>query len=250
MKPIENKTLGGILLVCGTGIGAGMLALPISTGLAGYVPTILMMEAFWLLITYSALLMLEVNLWMPDEANMITMASRTLGNWGKGIAFTFYLLLLYALTTAYLALFSNLLEDALLSYIQIPLPKLMSGVLLACLFILFVQKGTERIDTVNRCFMLGLVVTFCMLIAALFPHIDTGGEWLYQMDWHALSLGFPLIATSFGFHIIIPSLSTYLDHDVPHLKNVLISGSFVISGIYFIWLLMTLSVIPLEGEYG
>ncbi len=33
----SSKVTGGILLVAGTGIGAGMLALPVSTGLAGFI---------------------------------------------------------------------------------------------------------------------------------------------------------------------------------------------------------------------
>ena len=36
MKLYDHKTLGGILLVAGTSIGAGMLALPISTGIGGF----------------------------------------------------------------------------------------------------------------------------------------------------------------------------------------------------------------------
>ena len=35
-----GRLLGGILLVAGTAIGAGMLALPVSTGLAGFYPSL------------------------------------------------------------------------------------------------------------------------------------------------------------------------------------------------------------------
>ncbi len=82
----KSKLAGGILLVSGTTIGAGMLALPVVTGMAGLLPTLLLFLVFWIFMTYTALLMLEVNLWMKDHSNMITMAKETLGKWGKSQA--------------------------------------------------------------------------------------------------------------------------------------------------------------------
>lgn len=79
-----NRTLGGVLLVAGTTIGAGMLALPIVTGFAGFWPSALMLIVFWVFMTYTALLLLEVNLWMEKPGgNMIAMAEMTLGKGEK-----------------------------------------------------------------------------------------------------------------------------------------------------------------------
>ena len=37
-KDKDNRLIGGILLVAGTAIGAGMLALPVSTSFGGFIP--------------------------------------------------------------------------------------------------------------------------------------------------------------------------------------------------------------------
>ena len=37
---MNTKIIGGTLLVAGTAIGAGMLALPVLTGMAGFVPSL------------------------------------------------------------------------------------------------------------------------------------------------------------------------------------------------------------------
>ena len=55
-----NKTLGTTLLVSGTMIGAGMLAMPLTSAGIGFTFTVFLLIALWLLLTYSALLFVEV----------------------------------------------------------------------------------------------------------------------------------------------------------------------------------------------
>lgn len=243
-----NKTLGGILLICGTTIGAGMLALPVSTGLTGFLPSMMLFICCWILMTYTAFLLLEVNLWMKDETNMITMASRTLGLFGRVTTATLYLLLLYCLTTAYLALSGPLILDFSSLIFGLSLPKWVGPIPLIILFGYFVYKGTAAVDSLNRYLMGGMVVTFIFLFAALCPHIDP--ENFYRFEPQFLPFAASLIATSFGFHIIIPTLSTYLNHDLFKLVKTLLIGSLIPLLIYVIWLTLTLGILPIEGKYG
>ncbi len=55
-----NKTLGTTLLVSGTMIGAGMLAMPLTSAGIGFTFTVVLLISLWLLLTYSALLFVEV----------------------------------------------------------------------------------------------------------------------------------------------------------------------------------------------
>lgn len=244
----SNRTLGGILLVSGTTIGAGMLALPISTGLAGFFPSLVLFVLFWALMTYTAFLLLEVNLWLPEEPNMITMATQTLGTFGKIMTGTLYLLLLYCLTTAYLALSGPLFLDFTHVITGVSLPSWIGPLPLILLFSYFVFKGTEAVDGLNRYLMFGMVVAFIFIIAALAPHVEY--EYLSRWEPIALPLAVSLVATSFGFHIIIPTLTTYLKHDGNKLIRVLIIGGAIPLFIYVLWLFLTLGIIPIEGKFG
>jgi len=87
----KNRLLGAILLVSGTTIGAGMLALPVITGLAGFIPAILIMTAIWLFMMLTAFYLLEVNLRIKDESNLISMMHKTLGRPGEIISWIVYL---------------------------------------------------------------------------------------------------------------------------------------------------------------
>ncbi len=107
-----NKLLGAVLLIAGTSIGAGMLALPVITAQYGFLAAIVLFTSCWLVTLYSALLLLEVNLWLPAGANIISMTKETLGRTGEIIASLSYLFLLYCLMAAYLSGMNSLLDAA------------------------------------------------------------------------------------------------------------------------------------------
>src|SRR5262249_14251256 len=148
---------------------------------------------------------------LPGDINLITMASRTLGLGGKIVAWVFYLFLLYALTTAYIAAGGPIFIDFLEGITGLSLPQWLGPIPLLVIFGYFVYQGTVYVDMVNRVMMCGLVITYVALVCFLAPHVHV--EYLKRTEWHYLPLAVSLVATSFGFHIIIPSLTAYLDHD-------------------------------------
>lgn len=96
------RTFGGSLIVAGTSIGAGMLALPVVTGPAGFVPSIAVLVACWAFMTITGLLFAELSLWLKSDANILSMAKRTLGKPGLIATWVLYLFLFYSLTIAYM----------------------------------------------------------------------------------------------------------------------------------------------------
>lgn len=244
--PSSSKVLGGILLVSGTAVGAGMLALPVSTGMAGFVPALVLFFLYWLYMSFTALLFLEVNLWREDEINILTMAKHTLGKWGEGITWVLYLFLLYALITAYIAGSGPIVVDFVRAVFGVSLPYWVGPLPLLVLFGICVYRGTKSVDYVNRVLMIGLIVAYFILITTLTPHVQP--PLLAHMNWKYLTLGSSIVATSFGFHIIIPSLTIYLKRNVASLKKVLLIGSFIPLIVYILWEFVTLGIIPLEGS--
>ena len=77
------KLLKGTLLIAGTTIGGGMLALPILTAQLGLVPTLFLLFLCWFVMMATGLILLEVTLWYPDETNLLTLSKRTLGIGGE-----------------------------------------------------------------------------------------------------------------------------------------------------------------------
>lgn len=242
----HSQVIGGILLVSGTAVGAGMLALPVSTGMAGFFPAIVLFIAYWLFMTFTALLFLEVNLWRKDETNLISMAKHTLGRWGEVVSWILYMFLLYALTTAYIAGSGPTVIESIQLLTGITLPYWMGPLPLMLIFGVSVYKGTKSVDYLNRFLMIGLIIAYFVLIFTLTPHVQK--SMLMHMNWTNLTIGSSIVATSFGFHIIIPTLTQYFKRDVDKLRKVLLIGSFIPLVVYILWEFVTLGIIPLNGS--
>lgn len=100
---MKHRLVGAMLLVAGTCIGAGMLALPVVSSPAGLYYAVGLLLVCWVFMTLSAFLILEVNLSLQGEPSYISMAYATLGRWGGFTTWISVLGLLYALLAAYLA---------------------------------------------------------------------------------------------------------------------------------------------------
>jgi tyrosine-specific transport protein len=242
-----GRCFGGILLVSGTTIGAGMLGLPASGAESGFYPSLLLFFLVWLLMLASAYCFLSVNLSVRGEPNMISMAGKALGLGGKSVCWVVYLLLLYSLTAAYIAASTPLFVEAVRAITGFVLPPWIAPFSLPLLFGGFVYLGTRGVDLVNRLLMLGLVLSYLFLVMLLPAHVQK--ELLEHQNWSVTFVALPVVMTSFGYHIIIPTLTTYMNHDAKLLRWTLFIGSALPLAIYIIWqglILGTVSVSDLN----
>ncbi len=185
---------------------------------------------------------------MDSKANMVTMAGRTLGHTGRVIAWSSYMFLLYALTTAYIAVSGELFQEFVSAIWDVTLPAWLRPLPLLVIFSLLVYRGAHSVDHVNRWLMVVMVVAFGFLMASLAPHVNA--TLLAHMNWKYSLMGVSIVMTSFGYHIIIPTLTNYLERDITELKRVLLIGSMLPLAFYTIWQVIALGIIPIEGPYG
>ncbi|EPC09335.1 aromatic amino acid transporter, partial [Pasteurella multocida 1500C] len=96
-----NKTLGSTLLVSGTMIGAGMLAMPLTSAGIGFTFTVVLLLVLWFLLTYSALLFVEAYQTVESDAGIGSLSAVYFGGFGRFISTAALLIFLYALLAAY-----------------------------------------------------------------------------------------------------------------------------------------------------
>ncbi len=236
---------GGILLVSGCCIGAGMLGLPILSALAGFKPSVLLFCLSWLFMACTGLLLLEVNLWFKDDVSIITMADRTLGVIGKCVGWAGFLFLFYALMVAYISGTGHLLSDLTQELTGFALTPWIGSLFLCLLLGSMVYLGTQAVDWFNRIFMVGLMISYVLLIALGGPHVKT--DYLQHSDWSAAYLVLPAMIISFGYHNLIPSLTTYMQGDIKRLRLTILIGSAIPLLFYLIWEWLILGLVPVEG---
>ncbi|MFJ1268320.1 amino acid permease [Legionella lytica] len=243
----NSKLIGGILLIVGTSIGGGMLALPVSTAEVGFTNSIFFLFFCWLVMTAGALLVLEVNLRLPAGSNMISMAKSTLGLPGQIIAWITYLFLLYTLLSAYISGGSDVFND-LLHKVGINLPTSLTSILFTILFSLIVYKGIRSVDYVNRGLMFGKLGIYALLVVIISPHASSEG--LTGGSARAFTGTLMILITSFGYASIIPSLRDYFGDDIRSLRRVILLGSLIPLACYIVWDAVIMGVVAREGDKG
>ncbi len=244
---MNTKLFGGILLILGTCIGAGLLALPISTAPEGFITSVVILVAVWMAMTIGAFLILEVNLWFPEKSNLISMSRATLGKRGAAITWLSYLLLLYALMCAYIATNSDIL-GGLLADIHITMPPWLSAILIVAVFGYIVFRGIYSVDIVNRGLMSSKIIIFAILILVIAPHISLPRLNTGQLKVHLTTI--MVVITSFGYAIIIPSLRSYYKSDVKMLRRAILIGSLIPLVFYILWIAVIHGLIPIHGKNG
>ncbi len=143
--------IGGTLLVAGTTIGVGMLALPVATGSLGFFPSFALYVFCWLFMLCTGMLLVEVNLWMPKDKSFISMAEKVLGPVGKNIFWVAYLFLFITVMIAHVAG-----GGAILKSIQgWPFPSWVAALIYTSVFAPVVYLGTRSVDRL-RLFLSGI----------------------------------------------------------------------------------------------
>lgn len=244
---MSSKALGCILMILGTTIGAGMLALPVVTAHESFSISLILLIISWTIMTIGAYSLLEVSSWLPLETNMISMAKKTLGPLGKWVTWVIYLLLFYALMCAYLSGISDIIQG-LFAYLHVALPRALATFLALSLFVSIVYKGIGTVDLVNRAFMSIKLIAYLLVVLLMVPHIKV--SYLMTGQYTVHNNTFMVMLTSFGYALIIPSLRGYLGNDKPLLKKVVLIGSLLPLFVYTFWILVVQGLIPRGGSEG
>lgn len=240
----KGSILGGSLLVAGTSIGGGMLALPVLTSMAGFVPSIVVFFFCWIFMASTGLLFLEISQWMKGESNIISMAEYTLGRSGKYFAWGVYLFLFYCLTVAYMVGCGNILVD--LS--QQTIADWLAPILFVILFSPLILISTSLASHLNIWLVIGLALSFLGFVFLGFRYVNM--EMLTHRDWSYSLKVLPIAFTSFAYQGIIPTLASYMHHDEKNIRKAILIGSFIPLIAYVIWEWLILGIVPLEGPNG
>ncbi|KTD31216.1 tyrosine-specific transport protein [Legionella moravica] len=244
---MRSRFIGGILLIVGTSIGGGMLALPVANASTGFWQSSIVLFICWAFMTLGAFFILEANLYLPRGKHMVSMAAATLGNYGLLAAWISYLFLLYTLLSAYISGGADVLNSILFK-IGLHLNEWQASTLFTLFFGLVVYGGIHYVDFANRALMFGKLAVYFVLIVLIAPHIDV--HHFKQGELSYIGGSIMILITSFGFAIIVPNLREYFNDDITKLKKVIFIGSLIPLICYIAWDAVIMGTLPSEGSQG
>ncbi|KTC66587.1 tryptophan/tyrosine permease (plasmid) [Legionella adelaidensis] len=244
---MRSRFIGGILLIVGTSIGGGMLALPVANAATGFWESSLFLLLCWFIMTLGALFILEVNLYLPPGNNMVSMAAATLGKPGLLIAWLSYLFLLYSLLSAYISGGADVM-GGLLKHIHLHPHEWVSIIVFTLLFGGVVYRGIRSVDLLNRALMGAKLGVYLLLIILIAPFIKV--EHFTNGDYRNITSTVMILITSFGFAIIVPNLRVYFNDNIRVLRQVVLIGSLIPLLCYLAWDAVIIGSLPSEGSNG
>ena len=244
----SGSVFGGMLLIAGSCVGAGMLALPILTGLAGFFPSLFVFLLVWAFMTLTGLLLVEVNGWFSTKVNLLSMVGHSMGKVGRGVSWVLYLFLFYSLLVAYVSGSGSLFSSSLQGLFGLNVPDWLGSSIFVILFGWTVYLGTRTVDVANRWLMLGKILCYLGLVLLGVRYVSP--QLLVRSNPSYMVISLPVLVTAFGFHNMIPSLTAYMKGDLRKVKLTILYGSIFALVIYLIWEVLVIGIVPLEGENG
>lgn len=241
------KLVGGMLLIAGTALGAGMLAIPMVLAQFGVLWGTLLMLGVWIGTTYAALLLLEATLRSGGGIGMNSIAQKTLGKQGQLITNGLLYCLVTCLMIAYIVSAGDLLQQ-LLHYLGWDLSLWQSQILFTLSIGTFISQGTGCVDKLNRVLFLAMITMLIITLIYLLPSIELG-NFAYQSNTNKVELfkNSTVLFTSFGFMVVVPSVVKYnSEASYQQLRNMVVIGSMLPLVCYLLWLVAVLGNLPVE----
>ena len=235
----------GALLIAGTTIGAGMLGIPLLTAEAGFLPAIFITFAVWLFMMATGYLLLEATLWMPTDANFLSLAKKFLGNHGKWITGVLFLFLYYCLLIAYFAAGSPILAYYFNGFLGTNIAGIGQYFLFGLLFGLVVAFGIGWVSRLNYILMVGLIASYIGVVSSGSPLVEA--ERLASQNWSFAFFAAPILFSAFGYHNVIPSLTFYFDRNARVMRYAIFFGTFIPLVVYLFWQWLIIGALPKEA---
>ncbi|MCE7564872.1 tyrosine transporter [Aliivibrio fischeri] len=231
------KLFGSALILSGTALGAGMLAIPMVLAQFGLFYSTLLMLIICAGTTYAALLLTEACSKTELAFGINTVANKTIGKGGQLVTNALFYLLLFCMLIAYILGAADLIKR-IFSMMNVEMSIEFAQVAFTLFASAFVVCGTQIIDKLNRLLFFFMISMLVLTLIILIPGMTV--ENLSQVTNHDKGMLFDtstILFTSFASMPVIPSLVAYnKEATKQQLRNMVILGSIIPLICYLVWL--------------
>lgn len=233
------------LFISGASLGAGLLALPIQTGLSGFLPAMTGLVFIWGLMFGSGLILAETFVENGQlSTGLFSLYEQGLGRWSRWLVTPGFLLVFYGILVAYLSAGGTVLAS-LLHLPQEELPLLLLFFLLSSATVLV---GLNFVHRANGAFMFLLIGSFAAMLVLVGTKVE-GNNLVYE-DWKFLPSALPIIVCSFAYQNVIPSICISLNNDRIRIHRAIFFGTLLSLLVNGLWIVAVMGVLPLADGAG
>lgn len=230
------------LMITGTTIGIGILGLPIKTGIAGLLPSLIASVFVWGIMLGTGIIIAREIIHSGNRtADWSTIVQQKLGRAGKVLTVVGYLILIYGLLVAHLAAGGDVLSIMTGG-------KLSQGMGVLVFFLLstaIALAGVDLVSKINSFLMAGLLIFFGVLIYEALKIMNP--QYLTYVDWGYLPAAFPIIVCAMAYQLIIPSVCRRLNNEPKAVTKALFIGTLIPLFVNSLWIIVVIGALPLGG---
>ncbi len=227
-----------------------MLAMPLATAGIGFATAMLLLFGLWIIMAYTALLLVEAYQYNDANMGLSSLAYKYLGRPGRLIISLALPFLLYSLIAAYLAGGGEIISKSINSWLVWQLPDYVGVLLFAVIGGGVVCFGTHSVDLINRYLFATKIFFLATMLILLLPHVQQVNLLSMPVKQALILSAIPIVFTSFGFHGSVPSIVNYMQGDTVKLRKIFILGSAIPLLVYIFWQVATLGAIETDTFVG
>ncbi|MBU1894283.1 MAG: aromatic amino acid transport family protein [Candidatus Omnitrophota bacterium] len=235
--------IGILLLLTGNIIGAGILGVPIQTGLAGFFPSLIGMLFITAVMLFTSLVLSnEATRTHEENFHYPSLYQKYLGNIGKWAAIAAYLIIFYGTLTAYLSGITTIVIELFHPPLSTTWILIIFGVTMSAL----AMTNMEILRRYNAVLVVLMLAAFVMLITMSEKLVEPNR--LLHQDWSFLPSTVPIIIMSLNFYNIIPLICKDLKWNADATWKTIVIGLFIGYVLNAIWMQISLGSLPLGGD--
>lgn len=243
---VMQKQITAILLVAGTCIGGGTIALPIALAKLGVAASLTIMLLTWLLAYYTSLVSVELNLQFERGLSLGELGRAFSGKVAAFIGDASVKILSYALLAVYIygisSIIQKLAETWGYTFSGFAIETWISAIIVAILL-----APIKSLSKVNYVAFFVFVAIFLTLVAIIVGGVNLHNiPWGVNTDFSGIASVVTVVFTSFGYQVIFHTLRDYCGRNSVMLRRVFLIGSFIPAVVYMLWTSGVLGVISIS----
>ena len=239
-----RKQITSILLIAGTCIGGGTIALPMALAKLGIVPSLAIMIFVWSLTYYTSLVSVELNLHLERGLSLGPLGKVFSGNTAAAIGEISVKLLSYALLSVYIYGGASIIQKLIDVYFHYNVSGIIVETCLAILSVIILLFPMKIISTLNNIAFIIFAFIFLALIGVISSFVDLSNiPWIINPSASNAASVVTVIFCSFGYQVIFHTLRDYCGKSAKVQRRIFFFGSLIPIFVYMLWTSSSLSIV-------
>lgn len=244
MKNIIN----GVLIIIGSSIGAGILGMPITSSLAGFIPSAIIMIAVAIYMAeISKIIIILFNETKINDLTIIFKEKISKNYYILGVLI--YTFLFLSIMAAYISKSGDLLQLIVnnLTKLKININLYYALILVATMIIIKSESiNFNNINKILTIFLLSILIL--ILIQCSNANINLNN--ITYINLQNVIYVYPILITSFGFHNILPYINNENFFEKKYTNKIINIGVITTLTIYLIWIFFILMLKNNDNHLG